>query len=142
MASTNNDCYPIAAVRHFEDGLLLQQHGRNDNAMCHYAFSGECSIKAFLSQLELNSRSHTVPELLDNVTTYAELVGLMHPKFALLLGVDSPPTALFDGHPERRYAVERPYTIPDLQNSQLFCKDLIHRLVIAVVNGQIDVPLH
>lgn len=140
--ATNKDCFPIAAVRHFEDGLLLQNNGRDDNAMCHYAFSSECSIKVFVEQLHLGRKTHDILELFDNISSYAELVGLMHPKFALLVGIAPPPEALFDGHPERRYEANHTYTSSELQEAQFYSKVLVDHVITAVLNGQINVQLN
>jgi len=38
--------YLIAAQRHFNDGDLLKQAARLDNAGHHYGIAGECAVKA------------------------------------------------------------------------------------------------
>ena len=135
-----HDRYPVAAVRHFEDGALLHQHGRKDNAMCHYAFSAECSAKAFAELLHLSGRAqnHSAKALLEDISLFMELSGMLDPKFALLLGVKDVPALLFRGHPERRYGADGTYSSADLGESRCYAEKLINHVIEAVLNGQME----
>ena len=124
------DCYPVAAVRHLTDADLLYEQHRFDNAMCHYAFSAECVLKALASS---PPTSHGIERLQDLVCAYTEL---LHPKFALLLGTGNPPQALVQKHPERRYFSDIDYTDDQMQQAQQFTHSLVDRLIDAELNGQ------
>lgn len=132
------DCYHVASVRHLIDADLLYAQHRLDNAMCHYAFSAECALKcilnAFVSKAPI---THNLDLLQDLVCAYTELLGLLHPKFTLLLGADTPPEALVQDHPKRRYFPDIDYTDTDMEQSQMFCHLLVQQMVDAVLNGQI-----
>ncbi len=136
----SQDCYPIAAIRHFEDGVLLHRNGRKDNAMCHYAFSAECSAKAFAELLHLSGRAqnHDAKGLIEDIALYTELSGMLNPKFALLLGMNDVPAVLFRDHPERRYGADGGYSDSDLRESGLYVEKLVNHLVEAVLNGQME----
>lgn len=123
------DCYPIAAVRHLIDADLLYTQYRLDNAMCHYAFSVECVLKAFASN---PPAIHGIDRLQDLVCAYTEL---LHPKFALLLGTGNPPLILSRNHPERRYYPNIDYTDDDMQQARKFAHSLVDRLIDAQLNG-------
>ena len=126
------DCYPVAAVRHLIDADILYTQHRFDNAMCHYAFSVECVLKAFASN---PPTIHEIDRLQDLVCVYTEL---LHPKFALLLGTGKPPLALIQDHPGRRYYSDIAYTDEEMRQAQQFTHSLVDRLIDAELNGQND----
>lgn len=128
------DCYPVAAVRHLIDADLLYTQHRMDNAMCHYAFAAECALKAFAPN---PPTIHKLDQLQDLVSAYSELLGLLHPKFALFLGTGNPPSALVRDHPKRRYFLDIDYTDAEMQQAQIFTRLLVDKLTNAVLNGQI-----
>lgn len=130
-----SDYYSVAAIRHLVDANLLYENHRFDNAMCHYAFSVECVLKAFLSA---PLRSHQLNILQDLVCTYSELLALFHPKFMLLFGIEKIPPILVQDHPERRYFEDINYTEAEMQQVQIFTNSLVNKMTSAVLNGQIN----
>lgn len=43
--------YGVAAVRHYNDAVLLEEHARISNADHHFGFAAECAIKSVLVDL-------------------------------------------------------------------------------------------
>ena len=137
------DCFPEAAVRHYMDGSLLHQNDRRDNAMCHYAFSAECAIKAFMEQFRPfytihNPRTHTAEPMLEAMTLYNELLGILMPQLSLLIGISAPPAILFQEHPRRRYGNDVGYTADELSSCEAFAAGLVARVVDAALDGKLQ----
>ena len=138
------DRFPEAAVRHWLDGKMLHQAHRYDNAMCHYAFSAECAIKAFRNQLlqaytgKDGKRTHEVEPFWEALTEYYELMGILNPKLSLLIGIGAPPPRLFQDHPDRRYYNDINYTASDLAECEEFVTRLIQQVISAVIDGKLE----
>ncbi len=138
------DHFPEAAVRHYLDGETLHHANRYDNAMCHYAFSAECAIKAFWMQFcnvyagLTENRSHDVKDTLESITTYHELMGIMMPQLSVLIGVDGPPPILFQEHPGRRYGNDVTYTASELEECKAFTGRLMQQIISAAIDGKLD----
>ena len=137
-----SDCYRVAAVRHFVDGCILHDQRRYDNAICHYAFSAECSIKAFQNQfaaynhLNLQRHCHSVTRSWEELQAYHEMFGLLNANLYPIYGIGLPPSALFEDHPKRRYGQDRTYTVDEVDKCKEFAQTLIECLVNAELNGQ------
>jgi len=132
------DHFPEATVRHYLDGQLLHQANRYDNAMCHYAFSAECAIKAFSEQLQKHVKhTHNVEEILESLQSYHELLGILHPKLSLLIGIGEPPSVLFDKHPKRRYGNDVSYTAAELEACKEFASRLEEQVIAAAIDGKL-----
>ena len=146
MSYHHPDSYPEAAVRHYIDGRLLQQNNRYDNAMCHYAFSAECAVKAFIGQFEQvytadfidPQNGHRVAENLQGMTDYHELLGILYPEISLFVGLGTPPPILFRGHPARRYWNDIKYTANDLAACESFAAQLSAWIVSAAIDGKLE----
>jgi hypothetical protein len=139
------DRYPEAAVRHYRDGVILHQEKRYDNAMCHYAFSAECAIKAFEMQFEkiknpsVRSRiSHDVEPFWEALLTYNELLGIMDSRMSLIIGVEAPPPTLFYEHPTRRYGNDVSYTDVELSACKAFTARLVQHVIAAAIDGRLE----
>ena len=138
------DHYPEAAVRHYIDGKLLHENNRYDNAMCHYAFSAECAIKALIDQLRqiypaiLNRPRHEVLEDWQSITDYHDLLGVLYPQISMLGGLGTPPAILFDGHPQRRYWNDKNYTSASLTACGEFVSQLSAWIISAAIDGKLQ----
>ena len=138
MSQCTNDYFPEAAVRHFVDGKILQEANRADNAMCHYAFSAECAMKAIYEQICANRGyrlNHNVEEAWRDMQQYHTALQILDAKAGTLLGGRRIPEALFDGHPGRRYARDKGYTEEQVQESGQFAEFLVRKLVSEVLDG-------
>lgn len=136
------DRFPEAAVRHYNDGLILHQRNRYDNAMCHYAFSSECAIKVFRKQFEqiyhVNSQTlHNVEPTLSDMVQFHELLGILDSRLSLLIGTEVPPSVLFKKHPNRRYRNDINYTDNELAACEMFANRLVRQIVIAAIDGRL-----
>ena len=49
---TNEDFYE-AAIRHWIDGIILDEKGEYDNAVCMYGFAAECALKKIMDMLHV-----------------------------------------------------------------------------------------
>ena len=137
-----NDCYPVASIRHYQDGYLLETNKRYDNAMCHYAFSVECSLKTLLNQLNQSNKkikSHDIEKLLQNTKLFTNFMRIINPKLVLLINSNKPPHVLFDGHPNRRYSNNIPYSVQDIEKSRKYTYFLIKDIINYILNGQIKI---
>lgn len=155
--------FSIAAARHYSDGELLKEHKRNDNAMCHYAFSSECGLKAFLEiflnkdilfwseydlnklgKVFLNKKSSFIKKIkihdVDELWKYYNWLSLVVPDYALLTELESSPSVLFDNHPDRRYYDNQYYTDDDIESSRQYAKALLERLIACTIDGRIQYP--
>lgn len=143
------DHFPEATVRHYLDGVLLHQEGRYDNAMCHYAFSAECAIKAFRTQflqvykertsiIKPDSKFHKADSALISMTEYHEFLGALDPHFSLLIGTEAPPSILFQEHPDRRYKNDISYTDAELSECKAFANRFVQRVIDAVIDGRLE----
>lgn len=123
------DCYVVAAVRHFEDGKILHDRNRYDNAMCHYAFAAECCIKEFIQHYNIQTKinKHDVGSDLNKLQEYFELWGFLKPELYPLYGIFPPPDELFSGHPERRYWQDIPYAPQKVMDCRCFVESLMIR---------------
>ncbi|MCI8591477.1 MAG: hypothetical protein HFI88_03820 [Lachnospiraceae bacterium] len=138
MPQYTNDHFPEAAVRHFVDGKILQDADRADNAMCHYAFSAECAMKAIYEQICANRGyrlNHNVEEAWRDMQQYHAALQILDAKAGTLLGSRRIPEELFDGHPGRRYARDKGYTEGEMQGAGIFAEFLVRKLVSEVLNG-------
>lgn len=136
------DRFPEAAVRHYHDGVILHQANRYDNAMCHYAFSAECAIKAFKMQFQqvysVHSRDgHDVVPAWQSMAEYHELLGVLDPHLSLLIGIGAPPQVLFQEHPARRYRNDISYTEADLSECKAFTDRLAQQVITAAIDGRL-----
>lgn len=139
-----SDCYSEAAVRHYIDGGILFQNTRYDNAMCHYAFSAECAIKALWEQFRVVypqlplDKIHSVEADLVSMITYCELLGLWDPRLSLILGLDSLPPVLFEKHPGRRYQNDINFTDAEVISSEKFAAQLNRQIISAAIDGRLS----
>lgn len=135
----NRDNYPVAAVRHFADAQLLWENDRKDNAMCHYAFSAECVIKAMYGQFCTNHGTdlkHGVKSVLEDMIQYYAALRILDAKSDLILEYAAPPQRLFMRHPGRRYEADLPYTDEELRASHDFTRnELVKQLKQLLLGG-------
>lgn len=138
------DCFPEAAVRHYLDATMLYNAGRYDNAMCHYAFSAECAIKAFREQFGqvypgIHSQpTHQIEPILESMTEYHELLGVLVPQLSIFIGIGTPPPILFQEHPQRRYGNDVNYIESDLAECKVFTAELARQVVSAAIDGKLQ----
>ena len=139
----NKECFPIAAERHYTDSQYLLQHGRKDNAICHLAFSAECTLKTFWEAYHKMNNSfrevkevHSEEKLNDFLREYYWLT-IKNPSFAFLTDLESIPSILFQDHPERRYYEDQPYTVSVIEQCRRYAETLLKRLVECALDGQI-----
>lgn len=135
------DNFPIAAMRHYRDACLLSENGRNSNAMCHYAFSAECFVKAFYEMISCNQKGSRLNHEVGD--TYAELIELysfvkmVDVRTNILLEKISLPRGLFDGHPTRRYWSDIEYAEENILETRIFVGHLMEELMFQVIDGRI-----
>ena len=137
------DCYSEAAIRHYLDGVILRQSNRYDNAMCHYAFSAECAIKAFKMQFQQvypvhSQATHDISPALKYMAEYHELLGVMDSRLSLLIGIGAPPPILFQDHPGRRYGNDASYTAVELTACEAFTSKLVQQVIAAAIDGRLE----
>lgn len=137
------DCYSEAAIRHYLDGVILHQSNRYDNAMCHYAFSAECAIKAFKTQFQQvypvhSQATHDISPALKSMAEYHELLGVLDSRLSLMIGIGAPPPILFQEHPGRRYGNDVSYTDAELSACKVFTNKLVQQVIAAVIDGQLE----
>lgn len=137
------DRYPEAAVRHYHDGVILHQADRYDNAMCHYAFSAECAIKAFKTQFQQvyvlhNQATHNIAPAWKSMMEYYELLGVLDSQLSLLIGIGAPPDILFQEHPVRRFGNDVNYTDTELSVCKSFANRLVQQIIAAAIDGRLE----
>lgn len=143
-AMNHQDNYPEAAVRHYLDGVFLQQAGWYDNSLCHYAFSVECAAKAFAEQFWLvypgsqGRKLHNVSDILKSISDYSEILGTLDSRLSLIMGVVKPPTTLFHDHPERRYSNDTNYHTTDVDSCREFTEIWLEQVVLAAIDGKLQ----
>ncbi len=134
------DHYPIAAFRHYADAVLLDQNDRMENALCHYAFSAECAIKAIYNWICGKSVTQKVDghdvdrKVWVKATDNLDLLCAFYPKLSQLLSF-SLPGKLFDTHPDRRYADAYPCTRAELNECAAFVMKLRQVLLLNLLDG-------
>ncbi|WP_165076037.1 MULTISPECIES: hypothetical protein [unclassified Desulfovibrio] len=129
-----DDSFECASIRHLIDADILYERHRYDNAICHYAFSVECVLKAFKPK---PPRIHELDKLQDLVRAYNELLGLIHPKYILLRGIGNVPSTLVQNHPKRRYFRDTDYSDEEVEQGKVFAHSLAERLTNSILDGQI-----
>ena len=137
------DCYPEATIRHYLDGTLLHHSNRYDNAMCHYAFSAECAIKAFKMQFRQfypvhSQATHDISPALESIAEYHELLGILDSRLSLLIGIGAPPPILSQEHPGRRYGNDVSYTTAELSECEVFTNKLVQQVISAALDGRLE----
>lgn len=134
------DNYPAAAMRHFIDAELLKKRGRNDNAMCHYAFSAECVLKSLYELCTSRSGrvlNHGIADVWDDITQYYAALGMLDAKTEIILSKETIPDKLFERHPERRYEDDIEYTESEVEQAGRFTGKLVHELVLGMLDGYV-----
>lgn len=138
--NTGNDNYPVAAVRHYTDAEILASHKRMDNAMCHYAFCAECSIKNLYSRMPVSNLKlgHKVSENWEDIRQFFNVLEVMDAKTGVILGQLSLPDRLFYHHPERRYESDTVYREGEVKAAADFSEGLIKEIVLEALDGRIE----
>ena len=99
--------YPAAAVRHFKDGSLLDDHGRLDNADQLFGLAAECGIKAALAPLLRRSSDSSPAKLLrmhvNELWEQVPLTRLQRSHPGLFAALKCFPTPFQDWAIEQRY---------------------------------------
>lgn len=116
----NKDNYESACKRHFDDGLLLYEHSRHDNAVYHFAFAVECGFKYFISRT-----TNTIPQKHNLQKLKAKC--MMEPKVAVTLDSMKIPDKLCKGHPERRYWQDS-FSEPDSSASREYARFILEQI--------------
>lgn len=133
------DCFPEAALRHFEDANILKAEKRYDNAMCHYAFSAECALKAILSVSKRPKRVHDLIKLNKNllqvIFVNAGSLAFLDSKFSAAVQKNSVPPKLAQNHPERRYFANQIYTETEIEEAEQYAKFLTDQILQMVTDG-------
>ncbi|WP_311145773.1 HEPN domain-containing protein [Stomatobaculum longum] len=133
------DCFPEAAMRHFKDAKILKDKQRYDNAMCHYAFSAECALKAILSASNRSKRGHNLinlnANLLQVISTSAGSLAFLNTKFSAAVQKNSVPPKLAQDHPERRYFASQSYTKTEIEEAEQYAEFLTDQIVQMVADG-------
>ena len=140
--------YAVAAFRHLSDGELLLEHNRKNNAICHLAFSAECSLKALWKQiieLDFNStnlktlKSHDGEQLQQWLVDYCNWCGVLDPRIALLSAFNTIPPVLFSHHPDRRYFLDQDYQDSEIDDVLQYVHQLSACILELVLNGQLEI---
>lgn len=133
------DCFPEAAMRHFTDANILKAEKRYDNAMCHYAFSAECALKAILSASNSLKWGHNLINLNNNllqvIVTSAGSLAFLDSKFSAAVQKNSVPPKLAQNHPERRYFANQSYTETEIEEAEQYAKFLTDQILQMVTDG-------
>lgn len=131
---------PIAAIRHFEDGKILHEKHRYDNAACHYAFSAECAIKFFIELMMpgfSNNINHKIEETWPDIQqVYGVLCGFFA-RTGVVLAKAELPEKLFQEHPTRRCHADGDYTQKEMDEMRQIVEQLSDEIVQAALDGKI-----
>lgn len=130
-----------AAVRHWYDGKLLENHGEYDNAVCMQGFAAESALKKILmSGIGTNlvrKYSHQGEALINDLEMLLmnddHLLSVLDPASGLRLSNVHFSSVLFSDHPERRYFEDGKYSEEDAaacRESAEFCIREMYRLYL------------
>jgi hypothetical protein len=137
------DHFPEAAMRHFEDANILKDKQRYDNAMCHYAFSAECALKAILSASHSLKWGHNLiklnANLLQVISTSKGSLAFFDKKFLMAVQNNSVPPKLAKDHPERRYFASQSYTETEIKEAEQYAKFLTDQIRQMVIDGFLSI---
>ena len=137
------DCFPEAVMRHFKDANILKAQQRYDNAMCHYAFSAECALKAILSASNRLIRGHNLINLNANLLQVIFIsegsLALFDTKFSVAVQKNSVPPRLAQDHPERRYFASQSYTETEIKEAEQYAKFLTDQIRQMVIDGFLSI---
>lgn len=141
-----------AALRHWIDGILLEDHGEYDNAVCLQGFAAECALKKIMEKVlsvkmitsekmeqYKKQYSHWGEELLQDIQMMlladTELLTILEPSSALRLSKTKLLPILFQDHPERRYFKDGTYTEEDARDCRKAADGLIKLMLRMRVDG-------
>lgn len=138
---TNEDFYE-AAIRHWIDGIILEEKGEYDNAVCMQGFAAECALKKIMDMLhvmnDVKRYNHFGEELFQDIKMILlgdlEMTTLIHPSYGLRLSAISLPVVLFQDHPGRRYFKDGSYSKEDAKK----CKDAVNNLIGEMAKMYLD----
>lgn len=133
------DNFPAAAVRHFNDGVLLMENERPDNAMCHFAFAAECAIKTLYGiHYAANPKylGHNMEKAWEDIKLCYNSMEIMDAGAGEWMGRLQMPDCLFRDHPQRRYGDDVEYSDRDLKQSEKFAEELIDKLIEYALDGR------
>lgn len=138
---TNEDFYE-AAIRHWIDGIILDEKGEYDNAVCMQGFAAECALKKIMDMLhvinDVKKYNHFGEELFQDIKMILlgdlELTTLIHPSCGLRLSAISLPVVLFQDHPGRRYFKDGSYSKEDAKE----CKNVVNNLIEEMAKMYLD----
>lgn len=139
MGDSTKDNFPVAAVRHFYDAVLLMNHSRFDNAMCHFAFAAECAIKTLYKiHYEDNPKhlGHNMEKAWEDIKLCYTIMELMDADAGEWMGRLQVPECLFRDHPQRRYEGDIQYSDGELQQSEFFVQKLIDKIITYALDGR------
>lgn len=132
---SSTDNYPAAALRHFHDAEILRSANSCENALCHYAFSVECSQKALLYwSKHLSPKHHDLSKDWDNVSSLLTAWALLDGGLSAALPSTPLPLKLYDGHPSRRY--HRCYLVTTEELAA--CQNFAHKMEQSIINMMLD----
>ena len=135
MPPSTKDNYPAAALRHFHDAEILRSANSCENALCHYAFSVECSQKALLYwSKHLSKTHHNISTDWENVSPLLTAWALLDGGLAATLPSTSLPPRLYNEHPSRRY--HRCYFVTQEELAE--CQDFAYKMERVIINMMID----
>lgn len=135
-----SDNYPAAAMRHYRDAVILQENGRLDNAMCHYAFCAECFVKVLYDNVcHTGGRGlgHKIEQAYASLVDFYSFICMRDAKTEIMLGNDALPDCLFKNHPARRYWDDITYTEEDVQEVKALTERMMQELVMQLIDGRI-----
>lgn len=141
-----------AAIRHWIDGIILEEQGEYDNAVCLQGFAAECALKKIMEKMrsikissseEINKYkkqySHWGETLLRDIQMMLladmHLLIMLDPSCALKLSKMELPLILFQNHPDRRYFKDNIYTKADAEDCRKAADSLIKEMLHMRVDG-------
>lgn len=141
-----------AAVRHWIDGIILEEQKEYDNAVCMQGFAAECALKKIMEKVRSikmrdsdeiekykKGYSHLGEAMMRDIQIMLlvdmELLAILEPSCALKLSKMELPHILFQDHPERRYFRDGTYTKADAEDCRKAADSLIKEMMYMRVDG-------
>lgn len=140
--------YYGAALRHFVDAEILTREESYDNAVYLYGNSAECTLKTMIMiyfgengrEILKNRYKHDMKLLIQELLyfiTNSSAMALLDPTLGLKLQAFALPKALFQEHPERRYAQNGKFAQEDAINCRQATRFLLDEMIKQSVDGYI-----
>ena len=142
-----NENFFEAAIRHWVDGCILEEHEEYDNAVCMQGFAAECALKAILckgmpgvSDVDTYVRKygHNLDCLFQNMKMMLSSgILLIDPGCGMRLSDIHLSNVLVEKHPERRYFSDGQYSMDDAHECKECSAQYVKEMIRLYIDGYI-----